>query len=145
MKMLQMVLWTAAGVGMLGIVGCDLYVNGRARPAPLYVEQGPQYVAAPQPVYVEQPPQYVIVQQAPPPMRVEYRPAAPSVDVVWIDGYWNWSNQRYNWEAGRYVRPPSADVIWVAPRYESDARGGRYTAGQWVKSPGNGRGRGRGN
>ena len=68
------------------------------------------------------------------------------MDVIWIDGYWNWSGQSYIWAGGHYERPPQANVIWIAPRYERDAKGGvRYTPGQWSKSPGNDRGRGRGN
>jgi hypothetical protein len=79
-------------------------------------------------------------------VRIERRPAAPSAAYIWIDGYWNWDNQRYSWEAGRYVLPPQADVVWVAPRYDHDAQGYRYTPGTWSKqSQGSGRGRGRGN
>lgn len=72
-------------------------------------------------------------QQAPPPLIVEVQPAPPSVGDVWVAGYWNWSNQRYSWEAGRYVVPPQPDAVWVAPRYDSDAHGNRYTPGQWTK------------
>jgi hypothetical protein len=114
-----------------------VYVTEHPQPETVYVQQ--------QPVYVEQEPQYIIVQQAPPPIIVERRPPAPSGAYVWIDGYWNWDNQRYSWQAGRYVLPPQQDVVWVAPRYEHDARGYRYAPGHWKKqNPGNGRGRGRG-
>ncbi len=137
MKIVQTALWTAVGVAALGVVGCDIFLGGRSRPEPVYVQE--------QPVYVEQQPQYVIVREAPPPVRIERRPAPPSANVVWIDGYWNWSNQSYSWEAGRYAVPPQPDVVWVAARYDNDAQGVRYTPGQWSKSPGAGRGRGRGN
>jgi len=144
MKAWKTALWTLTSMAVLGAVGCDVFVSGRSRQEPVYVGQ-PQYVQQ-QPAYVDQQPQYVIVQQAPPPVRIERRPAPPSGNVVWIDGYWNWNNQSYNWVGGRYEAPPQADVVWVAPRYDTDARGYRYSPGRWVKqNPGNDRGRGRGN
>jgi len=144
MRVLKSVLWSSVGMAALGVLGCDVFLGGRAREDRVYVEPQPQYV--PQPVYVEQQPQYVIVQQAPPPIRVERRPSPPSAAHIWIDGYWNWDNQRYSWVGGRYELPPQPGVIWVAARYDSDAKGYRYTPGRWAKqNQGNDRGRGRGN
>ena len=151
MKLLNTLLWTSVGFAALGVLGCDVFLGGRARedrvyvqPQLVYVQQQPQY--APQPVYVEQPPQYVIVQQAPPPIRVERRPSAPSAAHIWIDGYWNWDRQRYSWIVGRYELPPQPGSVWVAARYDSDAKGYRYTPGRWAnQNRGNDRGRGRGN
>jgi hypothetical protein len=144
MKFWQAAFWTTMGVGVLGVVGCDVLVGGRTREDRVYVAPQPQYV---QPgVYVEQQPQYVIVKEEPPPVRIERRPAPPSDAYIWIDGFWSWDNQRYRWEAGHYVMPPQPDVVWVAPRYDHDAQGYRYTPGTWARQgPGNGRGRGRGN
>jgi hypothetical protein len=137
MTMLRTMLWTVAGVSVLGALGCDLYMGGQSRHEPVYVAQGPQYY--------EQQPQYVIVDQAPPPVRIERRSAPPGPNYIWIDGYWNWSNQRYSWEAGRYVVPPQPDVVWVPARYDADGRSYRYSPGTWAKqNQGNGRGRGGG-
>jgi hypothetical protein len=143
MKVQLALLWTCVGIGGWGMLGCDVSMGGRARQDRVYVDAQPQYV---QPgVYEEPQPQYVIVREAPPPVLIERRPAPPSEAYVWIDGYWNWDNQRYSWQAGRYVVPPQADVAWVAPRYDRDAQGYRYTPGTWAKQgQGNGRGR-RGN
>jgi hypothetical protein len=144
MTIWQAAVWTIMGMGALGAPGCDLWLGGRAREERVYVEQRPRYVQ--QGVYVEPQPQYVIVQEEPPPVLIERRPAPPSEAYIWIDGYWNWDHQRYSWEAGRYVMPPQADVVWVAPRYDREGQGYRYTPGAWAKQgPGNGRGRGRGN
>ena len=151
MTTLQTILLSSLGVAVILIVGCDLTLSERRRPEPVYVQQSPppQYVA-PQPQYVEPQPQYVVVQQAPPPLIYENRPPPPPGNVVWIDGYWNWDNQRYTWQVGRYAAPPQAGVVWMAPRYEYDARGGRYTPGQWShqggepgRDPGRDAGRGR--
>jgi hypothetical protein len=157
MKILNTLLWTSVGIAALGVLGCDVFMGGRAREDRVYVQPQPQYVQqpvyvqqqpqyAPQPVYVEQQPQYVIVQQAPPPIRVERRPSAPSAAHIWIDGYWNWDSQRYSWVGGRYELPPQPGALWVAARYDSDAKGYRYTPGRWAnQNRGNDRGRGRGN
>jgi WXXGXW repeat (2 copies) len=146
MKITRTVMWASMSVAALGVLGCDMFVVGHPQHDPTYRGQQRQYAQQPQygeqqPQYAEQPQQYVIVQQAPPPLIVEQRPNPPSGSYVWIDGYWNWDNQRYNWEKGRYVVPPQADVVWVAPRYETDAHGYRFTPGQWKKqTQTNGRG-----
>ncbi|MEI8198198.1 MAG: YXWGXW repeat-containing protein [Phycisphaerae bacterium] len=127
MKISKTVMWTALSVGALGMLGCDVFLGGRSRQEQVYVE--PQ-------------PQYVVVQQAPPPLVVERRPPMPAGGYVWVDGYWVWDNQQYNWVAGHYVQPPQPNVIWIAPRYERDPRGYRYMPGQWGRhDQGNGRGR----
>ena len=152
MQTAKSVLWITIGAAALTAVGCDLVVGGRERDNRVYVADRPQYVQQQQPIYVEQEPQYVIVQEAPPPVRVERRPSPPSSASIWIDGYWNWDNQRYSWQAGRYESPPQANVVWIAPSYVRDVKGYRYTPGRWGnQNPGNGngngngRGRGRGN
>lgn len=126
MKVLDLSMWVVLGGAGIGGYGCDVFVGGHPQYGPpVYVEQQPQYV--------EPQPQYIFVQQAPPPIIVERRPPPPSGVHVWVDGYWNWSNQRYSWEAGRYTLPPQQGAVWVAPRYEKDTRGQRYTPGQWKK------------
>ena len=136
MSTLKTLILTLAAVATPGIFGCDVFVQDRSHPASAYVEQ---------PVYVEQQPQYVIVQQAPPPLIVERRPAPPSGRYVWVDGYWNWDNQRYTWQTGRYVAPQQPAVIWIAPHYESNGHEGRYIPGHWTSAHSDhSRGRGRG-
>lgn len=132
MKFSRKVILGSMSIVGVGLAGCDVFVGERAHPQPVYVQQQ-------QPVYVEQQPQYVIVQEAPPAEIVERRPPAPSGAQVWIGGYWNWDNQRYNWQGGHYAVPPRANVVWVAPRYEREGHGYRYTAGQWRnEDPGKG-------
>jgi len=67
MKVLKTVLWTAVGVGALGVMGCDVFMGGRAREEPVVVEQRPVVVEQ-RPVYVEPPRREVIVERAPPPV-----------------------------------------------------------------------------
>ena len=132
MKILQTSMWLAISVTGLGLMGCDVTLGGRERHETVYVERQPQYVQ-PQTVYVEPEPQYVVVQQAPPEIIVERRPAPPSGLHVWIDGSWAWSNNRYSWQAGRYELPPQQDAVWVSASYVRDGNNYRYTPGQWKK------------
>jgi hypothetical protein len=151
MKKLHPALFASLSLALLAVAGCDVYV-ARDRPNHVYVHDQPHYVQA-QPVYVEPEPAYMVVRQAPPPIIIEARPSAPSSAHIWIEGSWNWDNQRYIWLGGRYAVPPEPDVVWVAARYESSSDGVRYTAGRWAKTRpasgngngGNGRGRGRNN
>ena len=129
-------------VAAAGLMGCDVYVGHRSHEQAAYVQQQPTYVQQ-QPYYADQQPQYVEVQEAPPPLIVERRPAPPSTAHIWIDGYWNWDSRQYRWEGGHYARPPEANMVWIAPRYEREGHGYRYTAGQWRRQQqDNGRGRG---
>ena len=124
MNACRTIVWTSMSVAALSAMGCVRTEGGRPR------EEQPQ--AQQQAQAVDQPAPYVVVQQAPPELIVESQPAPPSPDEVWIGGYWNWDNQKYSWQAGRYERPPQPDVAWVAPRYDSNAH--RYTPGKWSKS-----------
>ena len=85
---------------------------------------------APAPAYVEEP-GYVVVREAPPPIIVERRPAAPAVGYIWIEGYWHWGGRGYTWERGRWDRPPRPHTVWVVPRYERRDREYQYTPGHW--------------
>lgn len=125
MKAAKLILLASISAASLGLCGCDVFFGGQPRQQPVYVEQQPQY-GDPQV-------QYIVAQQAPPPVIVEQRPAPPSASYIWIDGYWVWNNQKYNWQGGHYAVPPQAGVVWVAPRYDHDAHGYRYTPGQWKK------------
>ena len=122
MKRWKTVMWSTMSIAALGALGCD------RGPQQVVEQQAPQQQPA-----AEQQPQYVVAQQAPPALIVESQPAAPSPLDVWIAGYWNWDNQRYNWQAGHYEAPPQSDVVWVAPRYDADPHGYRYTPGKWTK------------
>ena len=79
MKVLKTVLWTAVGIGALGVMGCDVFMGGREREDRVVVEQRPVVVerrpviVEQRPVYVEPPRREVIVERAPPPPVVEVR------------------------------------------------------------------------
>jgi hypothetical protein len=60
---------------------------------------------------------------APPPPRVERRPAAPFPDAAWIDGHWGWRDGRW---------------AWVRGHWDVEHRGGRWTPGRWDRGPSGG-------
>jgi hypothetical protein len=61
---------------------------------------------------------YVPVPFAPRPPPVEIIPASPSQQAVWVDGTWEWSNDRYRWTPGAWVVPPAGGkhARWVTVR-----------------------------
>jgi hypothetical protein len=121
MKVLQVVMGVSAGVVLVGLLGCTVFVRDQPR----------EVVVVQQPQYAEQP-QYVVVQQAPPPFLVETPPPMPGQGYVWIGGYQHWNGRQYEWHRGEWTRPPHEHAVWVAPRYEKHDQGGyRYTPGQW--------------
>jgi hypothetical protein len=125
MKNWKSVILTSISVAALGALGCD--EHGGGQPQDQSANNAPQAQSA------DQQPDSVVVESAPPPLIVEVQPPAPSPSEIWVAGYWNWDNQRYNWQAGRYMAPPQRDVVWVAPRYDADPHGNRYTPGKWSK------------
>ncbi len=74
----------------------------------------------------------LVVADAPPAPIVEVQPVCPGPDFVWIGGVWVWGpGGRWEWERGRWDRPPRPGVVWVPHRYET--RGGRrvFVRGGW--------------
>jgi hypothetical protein len=39
--------------------------------------------------------------------QLEFIPAQPASDTVWVDGEWRWSETRYRWHRGGWTRPPA--------------------------------------
>ena len=85
----------------------------------------------PAPVVVEERPPEVVVEEPPPPVRVEVIPVRPSVDVVWIGGYWYWRDRHYVWYGGHWGRPPHHGAVWEHDRWERSGHGYHYRPGHW--------------
>lgn len=72
------------------------------------------------------------VSTPPPAAMVEVRPVIPFYGAVWIDGYHEHHQNRYNWVPGRYVKPPHRGAVWVPGRWQHHhRRGWRWNKGYW--------------
>jgi len=69
-----------------------------------------------------------------PPAPRAYRvPRQPSLDNVWVEGYWYPQGSHYRWHDGYWTRAPYEGAYWVEPYYVR----GEYFAGRWEGSRGN--------
>src|SRR5437868_10023349 len=69
-----------------------------------------------------------VVVEAPPPIREEIIPPAPSPNHIWIRGHWGY-HDRYAWEPGRYVVRPRRGAEWVPGHWDDTHHG-------WAWKPG---------
>jgi hypothetical protein len=74
----------------------------------------------------------VVITQAPPAPQPEAVPPRPSSDDVWVQGYWTWRNDRYEWMAGHWEVPPHTGAKWVPPRWEPERGAFRFYEGYWA-------------
>jgi len=68
--------------------------------------------------------QTVAAPVAPPAIKVEAPPSAPSATLVWTPGYWAWNGSAYIWIEGAWRIPPHAGATWIAPSWTP--RAGRH-------------------
>jgi len=74
----------------------------------------------------------VRVTVAPPPVRAEVRPVAPSPGHIWIAGHWAWRHGRHVWMPGRWALPPGPGYRWVAARWVSERGQWTFFEGHWA-------------
>jgi hypothetical protein len=79
----------------------------------------------------------IIAPSAPPPVRVESVPPAPSTAMVWQPGHWAWSNSSWNWIPGNYAAPPQQMAVWDPGHWVQQPTGGYvWVEGHWHASGG---------
>lgn len=109
-----------------------LYGNGQVAPPAPAATPAP----APAPAPVAQPapapaPQTVVVQQAPPPVRLEVIPVSPGPEYVWTPGYWAWRGGVYVWVGGCYAHRPRPGVVWMGGHWARHGHGYVWMGGHW--------------
>ena len=72
-----------------------------------------------------------IATDAPPRARYERRSPRPDRDSVWINGYWDRRDDRWDWVDGRWDRPSDGRAHWVTPTYAREGDAWRYEPGRW--------------
>lgn len=135
-------LLTLAALPLL-LAGCGSYPESNvvSAPPPQVVQPPPQQV-----IVTQQPTAQVvtatptangqlIINQAPPAPQqtvVLTQPPRPSSSHVWLEGYWTWRNERYEWVAAHWEAPPFSGAKWIAPRSERLSDGNyRFYEGYW--------------
>jgi len=72
-----------------------------------------------------------IANDAPPRERQEVRTARTDRDAVWIKGYWDRQDNRWEWVQGRWERPAQPNARWIGPRYAREGTAWRYEPAHW--------------
>ena len=67
---------------------------------------------------------------APPALRMEVAPAAPSPLHHWINGYWAWRGGRHLWVTGRWAIPP-VGYVWQPAAWENVNGAWMFYDGHW--------------
>jgi WXXGXW repeat (2 copies) len=67
----------------------------------------------------------------PPPERAEIPPPAPSTDLLWLAGHWNWNGAKYAWTPGHYVQRPLPTANWRPGYWDQESGGWLWTEGHW--------------
>jgi hypothetical protein len=73
----------------------------------------------------------IVVRDAPPPPKVEVKPARPGPKAVWIDGHWAWKGGKYTWVSGHWFKKPKG--TWVAGHWKKTPRGHVWVKGHWKR------------
>ncbi|WP_394836943.1 YXWGXW repeat-containing protein [Pendulispora rubella] len=90
------------------------------------------YARLPHPTYIRQTStELVEVPYPPPPARVEFVPAKPRDEAVWVDGEWTWHGRRWAWKRGRWVIPASGTAFSPRALVRNDAGTLFAAEGRW--------------
>jgi len=73
----------------------------------------------------------VRVNLAPPPLREEIRPAAPSANHTWIGGHWGWRGGQHVWLGGTWVMPPEQGMFWEPAQWVNEGGSYMFYEGHW--------------
>lgn len=74
---------------------------------------------------------YGYVGYGPPAPRYRVYGVAPGPGYVWMDGHWGYRGGRYEWDEGRWARPPRGRHHWERGEWRHEGRGWRYHDGRW--------------
>lgn len=72
-----------------------------------------------------------ISNERPPRARHERRPSRTHRDAVWIGGYWDRQDERWDWVGGRWEQPTDRRHRWIRARYRQEYGSWRYEPAHW--------------
>jgi WXXGXW repeat (2 copies) len=73
----------------------------------------------------------VRVTVAPPALRMEAPPPAPTPRHQWIAGYWGWRTGKHVWMEGHWALAPAPGYVWEPARWDSQDGAWVYYEGHW--------------
>jgi hypothetical protein len=75
----------------------------------------------------------IVINQAPPPVRVEQIPPPPGPSSLWVwhKGHWRWIDSINVWVPGHWVKRPTPAAVWVEPQWVPRGNGWVFVEGHW--------------
>jgi hypothetical protein len=73
----------------------------------------------------------VRVTVAPPALRMEVAPRAPSPRHMWLPGYWAWRGGTHVWIGGHWALPPAPGYTWEPAAWVSENGAYTFYDGHW--------------
>jgi hypothetical protein len=73
----------------------------------------------------------VHVTVAPPPLRMEVAPHAPSPRHMWLPGYWAWRGGNHVWIGGHWALPPGPGYAWEPAAWINENGAWTFYEGHW--------------
>ncbi len=73
----------------------------------------------------------IYVPERPPSPPNEAPGAPPSVNEVWVPGYWTYHDSQWAWMPGHWTVPPLTSRTWVEGHWDHTLRGWFWTPGHW--------------
>lgn len=68
----------------------------------------------------------------PPPPRAEVIGVAPISGQIWISGFWDWADNRYEWQPGHW-EAPRPGYRWEPHRWDRDGDRWQQHGGRWER------------
>jgi WXXGXW repeat (2 copies) len=73
----------------------------------------------------------VRVTVAPPALKFESPPPAPSRRHMWVPGYWGWAGGKHVWMEGHWAIPPHHGDVWEPARWAQENGAWMFYEGHW--------------
>lgn len=71
------------------------------------------------------------IQVAPPALRTEVIPRAPSPRHVWVAGHWGWNGSKHVWVGGYHALPPHPGYHWNPAHWTNEGGAWAFQQGNW--------------
>jgi hypothetical protein len=73
----------------------------------------------------------LVVNEAPPPPKVETVGIAPSSNYDWVAGRWAYRDSAWNWVPGSWQPRPRPNAAWIPGHWDQTDHSWTWTPGHW--------------